>query len=434
MKTRTVWILIISNLILLIVLWPWWELFLGFVAALLFIVFLHYWVDKQKYGPYLYYGSDVSSKITVNWIGVDEKYHGAVEETMLELSKSQDFSGTGLKSYGCTKVDFLNGRCYYHYECSELSAETTYFYRIRFRGKYVFEGTQFHFTTGPPNSKMLDSDQSPKIIVYGDDQTADWIPVMAQTHNHFMYKEDPDIIVHLGDINQRIFRKGENNSFWMTKRKLFRTVPYMPVIGNHDYPIVEYPPPDDAWKFWDSFYNMEHHYSFDYGRQLMFICINCEASLEPNTNGQYEFIENELKRSVEENRFAVICGHVAPYNIQTHVNPKQPRIENVKENLAPLLRKYNRGLQRNIVYFAGHMHTYERIIKDDVTYMTVGACSNAKWYSKLEPNEKDELRVHDTETEYGGRAFALLTIDDDTLHVTIRKMFGKDLEHLLFSL
>lgn len=435
MKTRTMWILILSNLVLLVVLFPWWEIVVGCVALLLFFIYLHYWVDKATYGPYLYYGTDVASEIVVNWIGVSEKYHAPSERTTIQVSESRNFADSNyIKEFECSKIRDLEGRRYYHYKCSGLSANTTYYYRIMIDEHVVFDGPKYHFTMGPLSDQEADSISDHKIIIYGDDQTADWIPVMALYHNHFMYKEDPSMIIHLGDINQRIFRQGENNAFWTTKRQLFRTIPYMPVIGNHDYPIVQYPPPDDAWKFYDAFYDVAHYYAFDYGCRLTFICINNEESLAPNSTGQYEFIEKVLKRTVEEDRFAIICGHASPYNIQTHVNPKQTRIEQVKEHLVPLLKKYNKGLQRNILYFAGHMHTYERIIKDDVTYITVGACSNAKYYSQLEPNDKDELRVDDAEEEYGGRAFAVLTLKDRNLIVTIQKMFGKNITSLKFSL
>jgi len=335
---------------------------------------------------------------------------------------------------GTFSVD-LEDRTYYHIRVEDLEPNTMYYYRIGLnRGKHLFFGKQYHFTTGPePNGEYI---KTPRIAIYGDDQTQDWIPIIAQMHNYYLYKEKPDFIIHLGDINQRIYKKQENNAFWQTKRKLFKTTPYMPVIGNHDYPIVEYQPPDDAWKFYEAFYSIPHWYSFDYGKKLKFIILSCEETIEPNTNGQYEFLEDCLRKSQseEEDRFAVICSHSGPYNIEHIIKSPEERIEQMKRYVVPLIERYNKGLQRNVLYFSGHDHTYERVVKNDMTYLTVGACSNAKYYSKLQDNSEKKYIPSIAQKEYGRPSYALLEINGNELTVTIRGLFGKTVEILKYHL
>ena len=72
-------------------------------------------------------------------------------------------------------------------------------------------------------------------------------------------------MVHLGDINQNLWNLHENNTFFTTKHKLFKTIPYMPVIGNNDgKPISQY----------DAIYDIDNWYSFGNGPLLRIIVLS----------------------------------------------------------------------------------------------------------------------------------------------------------------
>jgi hypothetical protein len=431
MKSYHILLIAVINILLMILFFPYWELFLFILFIVLVLIYRHYAVDKPHYGPYIYFSQDPGRILILNWIGVKPELRKLRHQTYVEVSKDLDFNPA--KFYQGTYSVDLEDRTYYHIRIEDLEPKTKYYYRIGMeRGKLVFSGKQYHFTTGPDSQDSYE--KSPRIAIYGDDQTVDWIPIMAQFHNHYLYKDTPDFCIHLGDINQRIYKKQENNSFWQTKRKLFRTIPYMPVIGNHDYPTVEYQPPDDAWKFYEAFYNIPHWYAFNYGKSLKFIILSCEETLEPNTNGQYEFFEEELKKAQEELRFAIVCSHSGPYNIEHIINPPEERIEQTKRYLVPLFEKYNKGLQRNIVFFSGHEHTYERVVKNNMTYLTVGACSNSKYHSKMQDTSEKKYIPSIAQSEYGRPSYALLEIIGDELIIKIRGLFGKTVETLKFSL
>jgi predicted phosphodiesterase len=417
-------------LLSLIFLFPWFELFLLFVLLILSWSYNHYWKDKPYYGPYLQFGESISTEMKINWIAVDPKYFRSKESCWIEFSEIHNFGENSSNSrLYCKEIIHLKDRTdtqkrvYYHFLLSNLEPQKKYYYRIGIAqpDDIIFQGKKFFFTTGLTPS---DKDDSFKIIIYGDDQTADFVPVLAQRMNHLQYNDKPQFIVHLGDINQNLAKFEENNAFFQTKKKLFRTIPYMPVIGNHDVkPTMAY---------YHAIYDIKPWYSFDFGQYIRVVVISGYDLYRPNTNGQFEFIEKNLKEISEQNRYALICVHEGPYNIEIRSEEDAP-IAEMREFVVPLLEKYNRGIQSNIVVFSGHKHTYERAVRNSVTYLTVGACSNAKSYSKLESKNGVEFLRNNVDFEYGKQSYALITLDGKKLVIKIKNIFNKVVETLKFS-
>jgi predicted phosphodiesterase len=250
------------------------------------------------------------------------------------------------------------------------------------------------------------------------------VPILAQITNHYQYQARPDFIVHLGDINQNLWHDQQNNAFFTTKQKLFRTIPFQPVIGNHDAkPISRY----------NAFYTLPHWYTFDYGNVIKVICLSGFDGFLPQTNGQYEFIDQQLQIGCQRNQFIILCVHETFFSIEDNIPEEKPILE-LRSYIYPLLKRYNRGLQRNILVFSGHVHEYCRIIKDDLTFFIVGACSNAKWYSKLMNSKTHEYHPEIAVKEYGQQSFAILSIDEHKLSVEIQGWNHKIIEKIEFSL
>jgi predicted phosphodiesterase len=290
----------------------------------------------------------------------------------------------------------------------------------------MIHGKSFHFRTAPQLSSQnpILNHSDCKLIIYGDDQTADFVPILAQITNHYHYQQHPEFIVHLGDINQNLGQDHENNAFFMTKKKLFRTIPYMPVIGNHDVkPITRF----------NAIYTLPPWYSFKHGEKIQIVCLSGYDGFIPHTNGQYEFLENIVQEATGENRFIVVCVHESIFAIEENIPEERPVLE-LRQYVFPLLKKYNRGFQRNILVFSGHMHEYCRILRENLTFFTVGACSNAKWYSQLNNNSNHHYHPEIVTKEYGRQSFAVITIQSGNLNVEIRGWGKIIIEKLDFKL
>ena len=451
MRKSEIIIIAVIGLCGLIFLCPWFEIFIAFVVAILGWSYYHYWVNKSSYGPYLYFSCDPATSMVINWIGVVKKYQVPINSICAEICHEQTFPKNEIvkatSSKLTTETQMEQERFYYHFTFNNLKPDTRYYYRIIISAnnqtrnqarnqtsnqinkqiidctneKIVISGKKYFFKTMVDNTQ----DFTENLIVYGDDQTADPFPILAQITNHAQFKEKPQFMIHLGDINQDLWNLNQNNAFFTTKRKIFRHIPYIPVVGNHDMkPVSQF----------NAFYDINSKwYSFNIGNKLLFIILSGADSLIPNTSGQYEFLEENLKQASNQDRYAIICIHEGPYNIETNIPEERATAEN-RKYVVPLLEKYNHGFQRNIVLFNGHVHSYERVIKDNMTFLTVGACSNAKYYSKLIDSKNRKYNPDIAITEYGRQSFAVLSLKNGDLNICIKNFLNKTIESLDFKL
>jgi predicted phosphodiesterase len=406
-----------------IILFPWFELLILGILLLLIASYWHYWRNHATYGPYLYYGSNPASSMWVNFIIVSSAEMVLKEAYFCELSISDTFPSSSIIPFSSKNIIDEAGRTYLHFYFQNLTPNTRYYYRIGNLVKFVVKGRSYCFQTISNPISVSESNKA-RFIIYGDDQTADFFPILAQITNHYQYAAHPDFIIHLGDINQNLWHDQENNAFFQTKRKIFRQIPYLPVVGNHDAkPISRY----------DAIYNLPHWYVLDINPKLRILCLSGFDGFKPQTNGQYEFIETQLRTGVEENRFILVCIHEYFYGIETNIPEETPTLE-LREYILPLLKQYNRGFQRNILIFSGHIHEYSRIVQDDLTFIIEGACSNAKWYSKLQDNASHIYTPEIAAKEYGRQSFAFLIHDENIIKVEIRGWGKKIIETLEFRL
>jgi predicted phosphodiesterase len=429
------WILIgLICLFCAIVFYPYFEVIILISIGFLLASYWHYWKTKSHYGPYLYYGPNPATSMWINFILVSSSDIFLKDTVYAEISQSRSFHNSNVFRILPTEVILEAGRVYIHILCDNLASNICYYYRIGYKKKLIKSGRAYHFHTmiDPCYSgkdsctlkNLAESSNSVRFIIYGDDQTADFFPILAQVTNHYQYAAHPEFIVHLGDINQNLGHDQENNAFFQTKQKLFNGIPYLPVIGNHDAkPISRF----------NALYNLPHWYIIDYGSRLRILCVSGYDGFVPHTNGQYEFIEANIQAGVQENRFIIFCTHEHFFSIETNIPEEKPVME-LRQYILPLLRQYNRGLQRNIVIFSGHIHEYSRIVQDDLTFFIEGACSNAKWYSKLHGDSTHSYDPEIIAKEYGRQSYALLTLQNEILTVDIRGWGKKQVEFLEFCL
>ncbi len=428
MKQRTAILLIIIGALILILGYPWTLLAFSCVALVLLFIYRHYWPDKDYYGPYLRFDAEDCTKMALTWIVINPKLQVNQKYVIIEYSEDPSFLNSHeQQSQSLIK---LKGRYYYHFQLEDLAPNTLHYYRLQFvsneEKKVYLQRADMVFKTRPHDDEKIQT----SFVIYGDDQTQDWIPVLAQLTLHAIRKENPDFIIHLGDMNQHVWKPNENNTFFTTKRKLFRSTPYLPVIGNHDVKGVNDKP--DVFDYYRAFFAIPNWYAFLFGKDLLFIILSSEDTYKPNTNGQYEFFQQKLAYGQDTERFIIICSHAGPYNIEKQEREEQ-RITEIRKYIVPLLEESVKHGYSNIILFSGHIHTYEHIMVNKINYLTVGACSNAKYYSKLQDTENARYTTENLVKEYGKQSFAVLSFKNDTLIIEIKNIFNQTIDFLAYK-
>jgi hypothetical protein len=139
---------------------------------------------------------------------------------------------------------------------------------------------------------------------------------------------------------------------------LFRSIPFYPTTGNHDYRT------DDARPFREVFSlpenggeaGLERWYSFDHG-SVHFVALDTERRREE----QVAWLDRDLAAS--DLPWKVVYLHKPPYSSGVHGSS-----EDVRADFAPVLERH--GVQ---LVLAGHDHHYERTVaQNGVTYVVSG--------------------------------------------------------------
>jgi len=209
-----------------------------------------------------------------------------------------------------------------------LRPSTKYFYEI-----------SYGFTTRTGSFKTLPIHNMPfKFAAYGDSRSR---PYWHKQIVEKMKKENPDLILHMGDI----VGNGKKYSQWGPQffeplEGLINHVPIYPCLGNHE---------KDAQNYFDFFSlpNNESWYSFNYS--------NCHfVALDTNKNygkvsRQYKWLVNDLKRT--HTKWKIVFLHHPAYSSGIGHGSELE----VRRILTPLFRKY--GVD---IVFCGHEHIYER--------------------------------------------------------------------------
>ncbi|MEZ6017642.1 MAG: metallophosphoesterase [Planctomycetota bacterium] len=234
-----------------------------------------------------------------------------------------------------------------------LSPDTKYFYQVALDSAAPTDAPR-----EPDEPRSLESEvasfrtaASPgrpfTFVVVGDTQTqgdvARRVADLAQEHR-------PNLLVHAGDLVDTGSQKSEwTHYFFKHVGPLLRTIPMMPVLGNHEqdarhyYEYMDLPQP-------------ERWYSFTYG-DAEFFMLDGNRSLAQQSE-QLAWLAGALAASKSLWRFAVL--HQPPYTSDaddygdTRAAPSTRGDMNVR-NIVALLERYDVD-----ICFSGHVHDYER--------------------------------------------------------------------------
>ncbi|MBL1213032.1 MAG: T9SS type A sorting domain-containing protein [Ignavibacteriae bacterium] len=223
--------------------------------------------------------------------------------------------------------------------------------------------------------------------VYSDATASDWkyfrtpklnpdeftFLVYGDTQNNFLRHREIagnfadhefDFIAHCGDAVQRGIRNDWNVEFFDPLNDYLSEKPIYVAIGNHQL---------NSQNFYDYFEtpNEEHenYYSFTYGNSFFIFFDNRSAAYPDVTyypsikegSPQYTWLENQLSSTqAEEAEWIFAFSHVPSYhNFSLNVYPDNTQY------LVPLFEQYGVDFS-----FSGHLHGYERGIRNNVNYVT----------------------------------------------------------------
>ena len=249
---------------------------------------------------------------------------------------------------------------------------------------------------------------------FGDDQTRQ----LAER----MRSYDLDFVLHTGDTVYNAFEQSGPAEAFATKYfeafgPLLHEVPIYPVLGNHDYdqparsggrpyflsafPLLTDPSvPDSALGTW---------YAFDQAG-IQFIMLDSQAF--QGAGGRAEQTAWMEERLADPSfRFSIPVFHTPPYTSGFHRNDGRA----LRTDWNPLFEAADAPL-----VFSGHDHNYERIVRNDVTYVVSGGGSPVLY--------GETGRVEGSQAFHREMHFVLVEIDRDRIELTAIDIDGNVLD------
>jgi predicted phosphodiesterase len=252
------------------------------------------------------------------------------------------------------------------------------------------------FTTAVPEGESGFS-----FVVYGDTRT---YQERHKTLMNEMAKEDIRFIMHTGDLVDDARVLSQLDGFFEAIRKPAKQIPFLPVIGNHEY----------GSKYFYDYFDVhegggvrgEQWYSFTYGN-VKFIALSSQVITmwndEEAMQKQTEWLKQELKESDAEFNFVIY---------------HQPSYSSIKAPGNKVLRKYWGDIFQNYpvdAVFNADAHSYERLNVNGLPYI-VAAGGGAPLY-EVEERQPQTQVLNNTHLHY-----TVVTVKDGEATMTTKKV------------
>ncbi|MHA1200622.1 MAG: fibronectin type III domain-containing protein [Candidatus Heimdallarchaeaceae archaeon] len=246
-------------------------------------------------------------------------------------------------TYGNEKDGEIIG-FYHSVELTNLLPDTTYHYRVGDGTTWSKDST---FKTGTSGKHI-------QFVDIGDCQNR---PVEGKMMHDAIRYLPMDMFTFTGDLSNT----GSDLSEWITwldaYAPLLKNVPLMNILGNHERNMSY---------FYDLFTlpGKEEYYSFNLG-PVHFVGLHTLWNGAPdNTPEQAAWLISDLE-SHQEYNWTIIMMHTPPFS--SFVRYYQGEYDFLNETFVPIFEQYGVDL-----VMTGHEHAYERLQKNNVTYIISG--------------------------------------------------------------
>lgn len=248
------------------------------------------------------------------------------------------------------------------------------------------------------------------IIAYGDmrfmdpTQTKFTDPKVRAELVKRVAEERPEVLLLNGDIP---YEGGDTSDYQVyaeeTRSWREERLRVFPTLGNHEFYGCD--PAKCLENWWSAFpqLNGRRWYSVRVGANIETIALDSDDSLEPGSR-QIKWLASQLRALPPQVEFVLITLHHPPV---ADKNPGLTASHDVRPNeeaLRNYLRSAAAGRKAKFVVIAGHIHNYERFLKDGVTYLVEGG-GGATPYPVI--RGADDLYKTDAFPNYGYVKFVL---------------------------
>ncbi len=232
----------------------------------------------------------------------------------------------------------------------------------------------------------------PTFITYGDTRftdptnTASTDPKVRRWLVNRIAEEHPGAVILNGDVplagnvksDYQVF-KAETQPWRDAGLRVF------PALGNHEF---HGDPQECLENWWQAFPEMRNRrwYSVQLGSRVYVIALDSNASLMPESD-QARWLKQQLSSLPATVDFVVFSLHHPPVaDVQAHIevnhNPRPNEIA-----LRDFLSAAAPQLHARCIVSAGHIHNYERQIKDDVLYLVSGGGGAKPYFIERTPDD-----------------------------------------------
>ena len=216
------------------------------------------------------------------------------------------------------------------------------------------------------------------VIAYGDTRFTDRSNTTAtnpQARSALVARiaaERPDAIVVSGDLPWHGGVAADYEEF-RTETEIWRKqrLRILPALGNHEF--AQCAQAECLAHWWTAFPELrgQRWYATDLGGTIRILSLDSASSLLAGSE-QRQWIEQQLATLPRTAEFVLISLHHPPVaDIQTRLrvdhNPRPNEIA-----LAEYLKEVAATASVRFVVVAGHIHNYERFLRDDVVYLVSG--------------------------------------------------------------
>lgn len=232
----------------------------------------------------------------------------------------------------------------------------------------------------------------PTFITYGDTRFTDPAnttatdPKVRRWLVNRIAEEHPDAIILNGDVplagnvkNDYLVFKAETQPWRDGRLRIF------PALGNHEF---HGDPRECLENWWHAFPELRNRrwYSAQLGSRVYLIALDSDASLLPGSD-QGRWLEQQVSSLPATVDFVIVSLHHPPVaDIQTRFevnhNPRPNEIA-----LRDYLTTVAQHVHAHFIVSAGHIHNYEREMKDDVMYLVSGGGGARPYFVERTPDD-----------------------------------------------